>query len=272
MFKYLSVLATVTIVGSTVPALAHEFWVSPERYQVEAKAPIIADIRVGELFKGAGYSYIPNRTNRFDVVKGGQAMPVTSRMGDRPALNMVQDGEGLITVVHETMDQTVIYREWDKFVNFVTHKDFQGVLDQHAARGLPDTLFQETYRRYAKSLVAVGHGKGQDSAVGLTTEIVALANPYTDELSSGMPVQVLFEGHPRVNAQLEVFERAPDGTVTDTTYRTDTDGRAVVPVKADHEYLLDAVILQDTGNNDAEAGPVWHSLWASLTFKVPAGR
>ena len=63
----------------------------------------------------------------------------------------------------------------------------------------------ETYRRYAKSLVAVGDGKGSDRDVGLDTEIIALANPYTDDVSGGLPVLVTLYGEPRKDAQVETY-------------------------------------------------------------------
>ena len=127
-------------------------------------------------------------------------------------------------MVHETTDNRLTYREWQKFVNFVEHKGFDGALERHAERGLPETGFVETYRRYAKSLVAVGDGVGLDQNVGLDTEIVALANPYTDDLSNGLPVKVLLYGAPRPNAQVEVFYRTPDGTIETEFHETNEDG------------------------------------------------
>ena len=108
------------------------------------------------------------------------------------------------------------------------------------------------------------------TGTGLETEIVALNNPYTDPASEGMRVKVLYQGSVRADAQVEVFEKASDGTVDVALYRTDAEGLAVLPLKPGHEYLVDAVVLRDTGNNDPAAGAVWHSLWASLTFAVPA--
>jgi hypothetical protein len=140
---------------------------------------------------------------------------------------------------------------------------------QDAARGLPETGFRETYRRHAKSLIAVGSGAGADRAVGLAIEIVALANPYTDDLSAGLPVLVLLDGEPRRDVQVELFETALDGTVTITLHRTDADGRAVLPVRPGMEVLVDSVVLRRLPNDDPAAGPVWHSDWASLTFRTP---
>lgn len=269
MSKISSVL--VTLLWAAFPAQSHEFWISPETYQIDSGQAIRADLRVGQNFNGSALSFIPNNFVRFELVVGNDAVAVDGRLGDRPALNMAAPGDGLVIAVHETTDSTLNYAEWAKFVTFVTHKAMDGALIQHKTRGLPDTGFQETYRRYAKSLIATGDGAGADRVVGLRTEIVAMANPYTDALNGVMPVRVLLDGAPRANAQVEVFAKAADGTVTVSTLRTDADGVAQVPVAPDTHYLLDAVTLEALPNDTPDDGPVWHTLWASLTFAVPAG-
>lgn len=251
------------------PAFAHEFWISPERYQIARGAEAVAHLRVGEAFKGPAFSYIERQTTRFDLVQGDMVTPVIARTGDNPAMDMALEAAGLWIVVHETGDSTLTYRDREKFEAFVAHKAFPGVLVDHAARGLPETGFKESYRRFAKALIAVGDGAGQDRPVGLRTEIVALANPYTDDLNEGLPVQVLYEGAPRVDAQVELFARAPDGTVEVTLHQTDAEGRVRLPVQPGTEYLADAVKMVALDNDDPEAGPVWQSLWAVLTFKTP---
>ena len=176
--------------------------------------------------------------------------------------------EGLAVLVAETTPSTLTYHEWEKFTAFVAHKDLAGTLVSHRVRGLPETEFVETYRRFAKSLVAVGSGTGADRALGLETEVVALSNPYIDPLAAGMPVQVLYLGAPRANAQVELFDKAPDGAVKVTLHRTDDKGIVTLPVQAGHAYLVDAVVMRAV-EPKLPTDPVWESLWAALTFAVP---
>lgn len=262
-------ISLVAVLASAPPLFAHEFWISPERYSVAPGEAITAEIRVGQNFEGAGYAYFPMRAERFDLVVGGEVVLVEGRLGDRPALNQSYPADGLVIVVHETTDNILTYTNWEQFQAFVEHKDLEDTLARHTARGLPETGFGESYRRYAKSLIAVGSGEGVDREVGLETEIVAGMNPYTGDLSVGMPVQVLFQGKPRADAQIELFAKDAAGEVTITLHRTDAEGRAVLPVAPGTEYLVDAVKMIELPNDDPEAGPVWKSLWASLTFRVP---
>jgi len=262
-------LAALALSLSTVGAKAHEFWLSPDAYGVSLEDVMQVRLRVGSGMKGAALPYLPNDIARFEVVQGDAVRPVTARMGDNPALVMPAGTDGLAVVVIETTDSRLTYKEFAIFERFVAHKDFKTALADHKARGLPDFGFQETYRRHAKSLIAVGSGAGADRVMGLKIEIVAQANPYTDDLSAGMPLLVLLDGAPRADVQVELFQTAADGTVTSAMHRTDPQGRVVVPVLPGMEYMADNVDLRPLANDDPMVGPVWHSDWASLTFRTP---
>jgi hypothetical protein len=253
-------------------AHSHEFWIEPTQYQVESGAPIEAHLRNGENFKGVSLGWFDRRFTRFDMVSGDTVMPVAGRMGDTPALQATAPHDGLLIVLHETTEQRLTYRKWEKFLRFVDHKDFAQAVETHEANGWPKEDFREVYTRHVKSLIAVGSGDGSDRAFGLKTEFVALSNPYSDDFNGEMRVLLTYQGTPRADAQVEVFARAPDGTVDVTLHRTNAQGQATVPVLAGYEYLFDAVVLLPSARAGTEENaPVWESYWAGLTFAVPAG-
>lgn len=259
----------LSLMLTAAPLAAHEFWISPQAYTIDVQDQLVADLRVGENFKGGASPYLPNRFVRFDLIHDNTIVPVAGRIGDRPALDNVAPGEGLVVIVHQTTNSFLTYRTMEKFENFVRHKDFAWALDAHTDRGLPDSGFREIYSRHGKSLIAVGDGAGADTEVGLVVEILALANPYTDDLSAGMPVRVLYGGAPRGNAQVELFAKGPDETVSVSLHRTDDAGEVFIPVEPGFEYLVDSVVMRPVSSTQ-DTDPVWESLWASLTFTVPA--
>lgn len=247
-------------------AIAHEFWIEPEEYQVDKGQAITAHFRNGEGFKGVSLGYFSRQSRRFDLAQDGTALPIAARMGDVPALtSLPAPAPGLAAILHETAPSTISYKTWEKFAKFAAHKDFPDIRARHLARGLPEAGFTETYFRFAKALIAVGNGAGHDRAWGMETEFVALTNPYADALPF-VDVQILYQGAPRADVQIEVFERSPLGPVTVTLTRSDAAGKARIPVKPGHEYLLDAVVLRPA---PAGGEPVWETLWAALTFAVP---
>lgn len=267
-----SFVASLCILAA--PLQAHEFWIEPQDYTVAEGSPVTATFRNGEEFAGSAFSYIPSRSVLFDMVTGDTVTEVPARLGDSPAFNLADTVPGLLTIVHETTDSTLTYTEkagrsgWERFVGFAEHKQLGDVAAAHVERGLPQEMPVERYSRFAKALVAVGDGAGQDARRDLRTEFVALENPYTDDVSNGLDVQLFFGDAPKADAQIEMFDKAPDGTVTITLHQTDAEGRATLPVTPGHSYLLDSVTLLPL-EPAAEGDPIWQTLWAALTFAVP---
>ncbi len=267
-FLRLSIILTAFCAG---PAFCHEFWIEPEKYQVESGAPVQANLKNGENFKGTTQAWFDKRFTRFDTVAGELVRPVTGRMGDIPALQTSDQPDGLLIVLHETTASSLTYRAWEKFLKFAAHKDFRDAVETHENMGWPKEGFRESYTRHVKSLIAVGHGRGADRTFGLETEFTALTNPYGADFNGQMQVLLTYDRSPRPNAQVEVFERDADGTVVVSLFRTDATGNATIPVKPGHDYLFDAVVLRPNPlAGSSENTPVWETLWAALTFSVPS--
>jgi hypothetical protein len=253
------------------PALSHELWVEPTDYTVTPGAMVQARIFNGQSFGGNEVAFFPPRIASFTLTLGDQTVDVTGRAGDSPALNMEPLGDGLHVATYRSSGDIVTYDNYAVFARFVEHKDFPGrIHDQHRDRALPEDTFREYYTRYSKALIAVGSGAGSDRQMGLEIELVALANPYTDDVTAGMPVQLFYQGAPLPDTQVSLFDKAPDGTVTEVWYRSDADGITVLPVVAGHAYLVDAVVLREPDAVlAADKNAVWESLWAALNFAVP---
>lgn len=250
-------------------AAAHETWLEPSRFYVQAGETVEIDLKNGDDFSGSRHSYNPDEFKRFAFRAGGATQPITGRMGDRPAATLKGLPRGLAAIVYHSEPSILTYKSRAKFERFVRSKGFDGALERHAARGLPPTGFIETYSRYAKTLIMVGKGGGADRSFGLETEIVALVNPYQGAVRE-IPVRVLYRGAPRVNALVTLFERRGGGAATITRVRTDAKGVARLPVVSGGKYLVDAVVLRETkGATPRTRGAVWETLWASLTFAVP---
>jgi uncharacterized GH25 family protein len=216
-------------------------------------------------------AYFEKTFQRFELALDDRIETLKGRTGDKPVLNTAALGEGLHVALYESAGDTVYYAEQVKFENFAKHKDFKGALEQHKKRGLSEGKFSEYYTRHVKALLAVGSGAGQDKAYGLETEIVALKNPYTDDVAKGLPVRVLYQGSPRADAQIELFDKNPEGKVLITLIRTNAQGVGFLPVSKGHSYLVDAVVLREpeAGSKAEASGAVWETLWAALTFAVP---
>ena len=62
--------------------------------------------------------------------------------------------------------------------------------------------------------MAVGDGAGQDHFTGMFFELVAGNNPYTDDMSSGMPITIMYKGQPLPDKQVDLFYKNAAGELT----------------------------------------------------------
>lgn len=259
--RFLSLLVFLNATSVT----AHEFWIEPKDYTVNASDIVVADLRNGQNFKGSSYSYIRDRYVKFDMFVGQSQLMIDGDLGQRPAISTQIEEEGLAILIVESKSNSLSYSEWDKFQKFINHKDFDLDKEKHLALGFPETGFKEIYRRFAKSLVAIGNAKGNDRPVGLEIELVALANPYQDDTTNGMPIKAYYQGEILADVQIELFDKKPSGDVEVTLHRTDDQGVALLPIESGHSYLVDTVQIRQAAQGN-EQGAVWETLWASLTY------
>ena len=262
-----------------LPLQAHEFWIEPSSFQPDPDKTLTADLLIGTDFLGASAIYVPDQIETFALLGAGaksqsERFEITGRYGDRPAGKMVSGSPGLRIIVHQTAPTRLTYNGAEKFDQFAREKGFYEVLDQHQRRGLSLDKITERYQRYAKSLIAVGGpnkmAAGQDRHLGLAIELVAEANPYQWPPLQSMPVRLYADGAPLANAQITVFTRHNPRHVEKAKYQTDKDGRANFALLAGRDYLVDSVILRPLDGAIESGGEMWESIWASLTFQVPA--
>ena len=117
----------------------------------------------------------------------------------------------------------------------------------------------------------MGDGAGEDRFLGMFFELVAGANPYTDDMSGGMPISVYFKGRPVPNTQIDLFYRDEAGELTRLSVTANPHGYAVIPNLGAGEYMVNVVYMIAPFEADiARTGVVWHSLWGSITYEIGA--
>lgn len=249
------------------PSLAHEFWLDPEDFTLESGEELNVDIKVGQDFNGNIYGFNPESHFDYSLTDSAGKHAIDGRLGDRPSVQQIPENDGLVVLNHFSSTLRVTYDEAGTFESFVTSKGLDWVLEQHRERGLPDVGFGEGYTRFAKTLIAVDGGEGRDAPTGMPFELIARANPYTDDMTNGLPVQLLWNGRGLGDIQVDIFRKVGD-TVTKTHVVTDSNGRTIIPVESGI-YLINAVHMTIPSAEDIErTNAVWHSLWASMTFEI----
>lgn len=251
-------------------ARAHEFWVEPADASLAPGETLVADIVLGSDFKGNRFRYNPAKFRRFDIVGPDGTVPVTSRLGDRPALRQVVEQPGLHVVAYVSEVERTSYFELADFLKFTDEMGFADAAERHAARGLPHDAIHEAYTRFAKAFVRVGETEEADRALGLEIELILLDKPVGETVR----VRALLQGKPMVGAKLRSFSRALGADASEEAEKmavvTDQKGVAAVPLAPGRRYLLNVVHLREPSEELAKSRNVaWETLWASTVFETP---
>ena len=248
---------------------AHEFWIEPSDYFLQNEN-LEAHLKVGQEFEGMRLMYDPNRFEDFKILSGSKnkSIDVKGTIGDVPAINFKPDLEGLLIIYHETEDQLVNYKKFSKFKSFVTEKGYEKLIVAHQERNLPLENFIESYRRYAKSLVAYNGIEGKDKKTGLLFEFVLSHNPYGELKDNMVEATLFYKKRPYPQNLVSIFIKN-ENNISLYQVLTDDKGRFSFSINPGESYLLDSVIIIPKKGNPSKKEPIWHSIWASTTFLVP---
>lgn len=247
---------------------AHEFWLEPLSFNIKQGDNIQAHIKVGQKLDGDTYGYYPANFERFDLTVSGTTQPLKNRFAQKPAVDQATNSSGLHILTYQSYSSKLRYEKREIFEKFLKEEGIEWVLAEHAKRGLPPLEFTELYKRFAKSLVKVGEGQGQDHLMGLPFEWLVLTNPYTDSDKKLITAQLFFEGEPFPDSVVNVFVKR-DGKVEQIKLSTDKQGKVDVPVVEGGLFLINAVhMIEPTKDVASTSKAAWMSLWASTSFFI----
>lgn len=266
-------LAGLALILSATPAIAHDFWLQPRRFQVEPGAPLPATLQVGhgalrqrwgnasrivmlgDFFNGS------RRDRRGDLRSGGPADIVTSFSS--PGLHVL------------ALQSSYAFSELPS-IRFNDYAKVEGLVLPLAARqrtGASGKVGREKYSRRAKALIQVGPPTPANQAmatrpIGLKLEIVPDRNPYALGRSRMLPLHVLYNGRRLANATVKLTSLEFDSRPIATTV-TDRQGRANFRIPAVGDWLLN-VIWSEPVNGDSRAD--FDTTFSSLTFGYDPAR
>ena len=262
-------LVSICFVSYTVSA--HEMWIQPLNYSTKLGDKILANETVGQNFKGNKYAYLDNSYKSLNISAGKNMRAVKSRLGDLPAIQEQTTEEGLHIITAETTPSELIYDDPETFLNFLRIDGLDWVLAEHKKRGLPDKGFKEIYKRSPKTLIKVGHGKGQDRAFGLPLEWVVETNPYTTQ--GDIHAQLLWQGKPASNMYVNIFNKpsrtSKNSELVKSSMITDENGKIVIPRANGGLFLINSVkMIEPDAQTKKDTNAVWESIWGSLTYEI----
>jgi uncharacterized GH25 family protein len=261
------ILALVVLALAVTAAPAHDFWILPSSFLPAPGLLVSARLFVGIAWQGELVPRSNDRIVRFALVAPtGEEQPLVGVDGTDPAGFARPQAPGIQTMVYQT-NAAVIDLPADKIETYIEEEGLEPFLvlkDEEKAAGIKDH-----YARCAKSLLLVGKAdkttKGFDRKLGLPLELIADVNPYLLAKGRKLPLRLLRDGKPIANVLVTAIQRdAP--AQSKVSARTDAKGKVVLALSRPGVWLVKAVHIAR-----ADAPGEWNSLWASLTFEVPAG-
>jgi uncharacterized GH25 family protein len=248
------------------PLAAHDFWIEPSSFRPEVGSVVGIQLVVGQKFRGEPLPRNPALIAKFVLVSAAGERPVSGRAGDDPAGSARIEAPGLQVIGYRSLDSPLSL-EAEKFEQYLREEGLERIIALRARRGESGKPSRELFSRDAKSLLCTGSRapSGEDRALGFPLELVAEKNPCAFKPGDELTVRLLYEGKPLAGALVAALPHEdPDAKLSQ---RTDAKGRVRLRLPKAGVWLVKAVhILPAPAGTDAD----WQSLWASLTFEVPA--
>lgn len=252
-------------------ALAHEFWIQPERFHLPVAASTPMTLQVGTGTERQRSQLPPRRVLRFDATTSAgeiQDLRPVLTLGAPDAdgaLSFSRPGAYVVTLRSDAAAQSHLSAA--RFNAYAREEGLTPALDARAARGLQATDASERYSRQTKALVQVGDG-GDPAVVtrpvDLDLEIVPEVSPYVSPRPAVLPVRVLYEGRPLAGALVKLTDLAHDAAPLEQ-HRTDGEGRAGFAMPRGGAWMMDVVWTKPL----TDEGVDFETVFSSLSFGFP---
>jgi uncharacterized GH25 family protein len=261
----LRLFAVVLASLAAAKAPAHDFWIEPSAYRVEVGAELQVALRVGEGYRGQPIARNPAKVRRFVLAGPTAEHQVAGSEGDEPAGHARLLEPGLFVIGYHSQPSSVTLAG-PKFEAYLREEGLERVIALRAARGESASPGREIYSRCAKALVASGKATAGpfDRRLGFPLELVLETNPLAAE-GGVARLRILFQDRPLEGALVVALPKDDPGGKREA--RSDAEGRMALELAAGRTWLVKAVHMVAAPNG---SGADWESLWASLTFEIPA--
>ncbi|MBA4853417.1 DUF4198 domain-containing protein [Emticicia sp. BO119] len=242
--------------------MAHEFWLEPCRFILEAGEKLQLKIFVGEGFAGEEIDF-----TKFKVAKYTHYTPDGER-NTSGSLNEQQlndflrfEKEGNLLIALNNTNKH-IELEADKFNDYLKEEGLEGILAWRKSHNALNKKGREMYQRCVKTLIQVGkkYNEVYSQNTRMRLELIPQQNPYTAKQS--LTFQVLFDNKPINKALVLVWQKGIEKNVV-RKLRTDKSGKVSFNFEPQGVYMVSTVHMIPYGKTD-EAD--WQSYWGSYTF------
>lgn len=248
-----------------IPSLfAHDLYLMPQKFRPAVGEKILLSAHTGDSFPGSEQSVDPGRLTALPAIAQDQ-WRMMAKATHALVTASVQGGQYFaIWTAPKFLEM-----EPDKFLDYLKEEGLTDVIRYRAEHNQAGQKSREVYAKFAKTYVVAGTpNEAFRKPLGLKIEIVPLADPALLTPGSTLPVQVLYNGKPLADTQVELaLSKDPKAkTLVQIPGRTDSSGKVNITIPAAGKIRLHTLRMEHVEAADHD----WESFWASLTFEVPS--
>lgn len=250
------------ILISSLLAVAHEFWLEPQKFLLKVGERLHLKVFVGENFTGEDLDYTKFKVNKFTHYSPDAETNTSGSINEQKMndfLKFDKEGNHLLALNNTNKH---IELEAKEFNEYLKEEGLDNVLKWRKENNALDKKGREMYQRCVKTLLKVGDSTNEvySKNTGMRLELISLQNPYT--ASQSLTFQVLFDNTPVENALLLVWQKGVEKPNV-RRFRTDATGKASFSFNPKGVFMISTVHMVPY-TNPAEAD--WQSYWGSYTF------
>lgn len=263
------ILLALGIILSAAPVLAHDYWLLPEKFQVEPGQPVNVRLYLGEDLKPEEERpYEKNRTPYFQLIGPQEPQDLTPALTDnqKPLTTLTPTEPGSYLLVLDRNASTITLPA-KKFNAYLKYEGLTDILQQRTQAKQSKKTGRERYSRSIKSVLQVGDTVTDTPLQTLNRpiEIIPQQNPITLKPGNSLGLQVLFEGQPIPQRRVTFIHQTGKKSLRQTAI-TDAEGKVSFKIPVAGVWMVQLVHMRACTENCKDID--WESFWSTLTFNV----
>lgn len=268
-----ALIATLMIQVFSGVAFAHDFWLEPENFVVEAPGRLEVKAQVGHGADVGEWPADPARIIALRLISDTGITDIQSELANRRspgrfAFSLPYPGVHVLAL-ESTGAISVLTAE--AFNAYIEEEGLTPIADHRAAKELMEADGREVYSRRAKAIIVSGALDAGEcdtkvlTPIGMTLEIIPLVLPACLKRGASLPVEVRYRGKPLVGATLHFVKLGEEGGDVGQ-WVTGAQGRASLPYPGAGTWMLQSVWSAPlTGDPRGD----YDTVFSSLSFSIP---